>query len=91
MWRTENPLALLFKDVATFDVQNPVIGSLLREIELSKKGKNSDLINKQLDKAPDIDDTILIQRLKRLKDAPKNFNNSSNDDDDNNKPNFPAG
>ena len=33
VWRTENPLALLIKNVANFDVQNPVIGSLLREID----------------------------------------------------------
>ena len=35
--RTENPLALLFKDVSNFEVQNPVTGSLLREIDLEKK------------------------------------------------------
>ena len=40
VWTTENPLVLLFKDVATFDAQNPAIGSLLREIDLAKKGKN---------------------------------------------------
>ena len=44
IWRTENPLALLFKDVTNFDEQNPVIGSLLREIDLGKRGTNSDLI-----------------------------------------------
>ena len=37
VWRTENPLALLFKDVSNFDAQNPVIGSLFREIDLEKK------------------------------------------------------
>ena len=34
VWRTENLLVLLFRDVATFDAQNPIIGSLLREIDL---------------------------------------------------------
>ena len=82
--RTENPLVLLFKDVATFDAQNPVIGSLLRETDLSKKGKNSDLIKKQLEKAPDINDIILIKRFKKFKEIPVNFNN--NDDDDNRPP-----
>ena len=72
VWRTKNTLALLFKDVATFDAQNPIICSLLREIDLAKNGKNSDLINKQLDKAPDINDTILIQRFKKFKDDPIN-------------------
>ena len=36
VWRTENPFALLFNDVANFDAQNLVIGSLLREIDLGK-------------------------------------------------------
>ena len=63
VWRTENPLALLFKDVANFDAQNPVIGSLLREINLRKRSTNSDLIKKSLSKAPDINDMILLQRF----------------------------
>ena len=92
VWRTENPLALLFKDAATFDAQNPIIGSLLREIDLVKTGKNSDLIKKQLEKAPDINDIILIQRFKKFKDDHVNFNNSNdnNGDDDNNKPDYPG-
>ena len=92
VWRTENPLALLFKDVATFNAQNLIIGSLLREIDLGKKGKNSDLMNKQLSKVPDITDAILIQKFKKFKDDPVNFNNSNdnNDDGDNNKPNYPG-
>ena len=60
VWRTESPLALFFKDEVHFDVQNPVIGSLLREIELGKRSTNSDLIKKLLSKAPDVDDTILL-------------------------------
>ena len=67
IWRTENPLALLFKDVANFDAQNPVIGSLLREIDSGKRSTNSDLIKKLLSKAPGINDTILLQRFKNLK------------------------
>ena len=90
VWRTENPLALLFKDVAKFDAENPIIGSLLREIDLAQTGKNSDLIKKQLSKAPDINDTILIQRFKKFKETPAVFNNSDNDDD-NNKPPKPFG
>ena len=40
VWRTENPRALLFKDIANFDAQNPIIGSLLREIDLGKNKTN---------------------------------------------------
>ena len=87
MWRTENPLALLFKDNATFDAQNPIIGSLLREIDLAKKSTNSGLIKKTLSKAPDINDTILIQIFKKLKENPINYGKDDDDDDNNNKPN----
>ena len=74
IWRTENPLALLFKDVANFDAQNPVIGSLLREIDLGKRSTN---------------DTILLQRFKKFKEMPINYsNNDDNDDDDNNDNNI---
>ena len=89
VWRTENPLALLFKDVANFDAQNPVIGSLLREIDLGKRSANSDMIKKSLSKAHNINNTILLQRFKKFKEAPVNYNdNDDNDDDDNNDNNI---
>ena len=37
VWRKENPLELLFKGVSNFDAPNPVIGSLLREIDVGQK------------------------------------------------------
>ena len=77
VWRTEKPLALLFKDVTNFDAQNPVIGSLLREIDLAKNKTKSSLISKP----PDINDTILLHRFKKFKETPINYND--NDDDDN--------
>ena len=86
VWRTENPLALLFKDIANFDAQNPVIGSLLRKIDLGKRSTNSDLIKKSLSKAPDINFTILLRRFKKFKETPINYND--NDDDDNNEDNI---
>ena len=45
VWRTENPLALFFKDVANLDAQNPIIGSLLREIDWGKNKTKSSLIS----------------------------------------------
>ena len=72
----------MFKDVANFDTQNPVIRSLLREIDLGKRSTSSDLIKKSLSKAPDINDTILLQRFKKFKETPINYND--NDDDDKN-------
>ena len=75
----------MLKDVANFDAQNPVIGSMLREIDLGKRSANSDLIKKSLSKAPDINNTILLQRFKKFKETPINYNdNDDNDDDDNN-------
>ena len=81
VWRTENPLALLFKDVANFDAQNPAIGSLLKEIDLGKNNNKSSLIST----ASDINDTILLHRFKKIKETPINYND--NDDDDDNKDN----
>ena len=83
LWRTENPLALLFKDVANFDAQNPVIGSLLREIDLAKNKTKSSLIST----AHDINDKILLHRFKKYKETPINYN-GNNDDDDNNDNNI---
>ena len=35
--RNKNPIELLFKDVKHFDTQSPVIGSLIKEIDVGKK------------------------------------------------------
>ena len=57
---------------------------MLREIDLGKRSNNSDLIKKLLSKAPDINDTILLQRFKKIKETPIKYNdNDDNDDDDN--------
>ena len=37
IFRRQNPLELVFKDISTLDAQNPIIGSLLREIDVGKK------------------------------------------------------
>ena len=42
--RRQNPLELVFKDISTFDAENPIVGSLLREIDLNKKQSDSDFI-----------------------------------------------
>ena len=78
VWRLENPLDLLFKDVANFDAQNLVIGSLLRKIDLGKNNTKSSLIST----APDINGTILLQRFKNILKTPINYNDNDNDDDD---------
>ena len=36
--RRQNPLELVFEDISTFDAENPIIGSLLRKLDVKKKG-----------------------------------------------------
>ena len=35
--RRQNPLELVFEDISTFHAENPIVGSLLREIDIKKK------------------------------------------------------
>ena len=35
--RRQNPLELVFEDVSTFDAENSIVGSLLRELDVGKK------------------------------------------------------
>ena len=35
--RRQNPVELVFEDVSTFDAKNSIVGSLLRELDVSKK------------------------------------------------------
>ena len=44
IWRRQNPLELVFEDISTFDAENPIVGSLLREIYIKKKQSESDFI-----------------------------------------------
>ena len=36
IFRRHNPLELVFEDISTFDAENPIVGSLLREIDIKK-------------------------------------------------------
>ena len=56
---------------------------MLREIDLGKGSTNSDWIKKSLSKAPDINDTILLQRFKKFKETSINYNDNDDDDDNN--------
>ena len=64
--RRQNPLELVFKDISTFDAENPIVGSLLRELDVGKKDVASDLIKKSL-RPPRLDFTIQ-NRLNKLKE-----------------------
>ena len=67
--KKENPLELVLKDIFRFNAQNPVIGSLMREIDFGKK----DTLSKLLAKAPNPKEMKIIERLHRL----RNFRNGS--------------
>ena len=42
--RRQNLLELVFEDISKFDAENPIVGSLLREIDIKKKQSDSNFI-----------------------------------------------
>ena len=42
----QNPLELVFKDISTLEAQNPIVGLLLRELDIGNKDVASTLIKK---------------------------------------------
>ena len=46
VFQRQNLLELVFQDILTFDAQNPVVGSLLRELDIGKKDIASGLVKK---------------------------------------------
>lgn len=68
----------MFEDLSTFDAENPIVGSLLRELDLKKKYTDSDFIKNlpsQLGKT-----SVIQKRLDMLKGKttfPKSNNNNN--------------
>ena len=58
--RRQNPLELVFEDISTIDAENPIVGSLLREIDIKKSSLTAILLNLYL--------VILVKNLKFKKD-----------------------
>ena len=56
--KRQNPLKLVFQEISTFDAKSPIVGLLLRELDVGKKDTVSELIKKAL-QLPGID--YLIQ------------------------------
>ena len=46
IFRRQNPLELVFKDISTFDAQNKIVGLLLKDLDLGEKDVASTLIKK---------------------------------------------
>ena len=66
LMKKSNPVDVVYKDVAKFGTQNPVIGSLLSQIE---PGKLTDKkVDEYLNKIPFVKDLEIAAKLKQLKD-----------------------
>ena len=74
--RRQNLLELVFEDLSTFDTENPIVGSLLREIDIKKKQSDSDFI-KSLPSHPGKEFEIK-KRLDKFRDRDDNYFNNNN-------------
>ena len=85
-----NPIEVMFKDKSKFDVQNPVVGSLIMQVVDNKKKEKE--ILRVLDQAPLIKDLDIEKRFRELKNFNEGHNNEDDDDDnDNNTGQSPGG
>ena len=94
--RRQNPVEVVFEDVSTFDAENPIVGSLLREIDLNKNQtvtlSNLCQVNqaKNLRYKKDLTDQV-TQRYNKKNDNNNNSNNNNNNDGGNLFPLHPPG
>ena len=79
----------VFEDIPTFDSENPVVGSLLRQLDVGKKKFTSDLI-KQAPNTPGVD-FAFRNRLNRLKDVKEPTDDNSNISPPRSAPAIPPG
>ena len=96
--KTDNPLDVVYKQQAKFDVQNPVIGSLLKQINRGKVTYEG--VKKTLDKGPDPRSLDLEERYRKVFDKDKTagqkgfidkfFGKDIDDDDDDSPPGSPT-
>ena len=83
-----NPIEVMFKDRSKFDVQIPVVRSLITQVVDNKKKEKE--ILRAFDQVPSIKDLYIEKRFREL----KNFNEGCNndyDDDHNNTGQSPGG
>ena len=86
--RRQNPSELVFEDISTFDAENPVVGCLLKEIDLKKKQSDSNFI-KSLPSHPGKEFEIKsrLEKLRREETIKNNNNNDNNNNNNNNNKN----
>ena len=82
--RRKNPLEVVFEGKFMFDAENPIVESLLKEIDLNKKQIESDFI-KSLPSRPG-NEFEIQKKLDRL-DGIKWYNNKKSNDNNNNNNN----
>ena len=82
--RRQNPLELVFKDISTFDSENLIVGSLLREIDIRKNQTDSDFI-KSLPSQPGTEFEIK-KRLDKLRGTTTTTSNKFNNINNNVNP-----
>ena len=61
-----NPVGFVFRDIAKFDTQNPIIGNLLNQIQSQKL--TYEQVNQYLGKLPSVKDRETHERLEKLRD-----------------------
>ena len=83
--RRQNPLELVFEDISTFDAENPIVGSLLREIDLRKNQTDNNFIKSLPSQQGNKFE--IKKRLDRLRgiNSYSNKNNFNNNNNNNNK------
>ena len=86
--KNDNPLDVLYKCQARFDVQNPVIGSLLKEINRGKQTFEG--IKKTLDKGPEKRRKIFDKDKPKEQGLVTNFRGSDDDEDEDMPPGSPV-
>ena len=59
-------MELVFEEISTFDAENPIVGSLLRKLDVGKKNLASDFVKHA--PTPPRGDVAIRNRLNRLKD-----------------------
>ena len=79
--KKSDPIDMVFKDKVQLDVQNPMVGSLIAQVQENKAKVKAYL--KQLSQAPLVKDTDIGRRLQELKDCNEGRVNDRNNGDDN--------
>ena len=79
----------MFEDISTFDAENPIVGSLLREFDIKKKQSDSDFIKSLPSQTGNKFE--IKKRLDILRHGGKNSNFGNNNNNNNNNNNFSSG